>query len=59
MQRLGYEPAPVAMAPLERARFTAIDVPRNLLRMGAWWVNVRWRERRAGAPSERRTVAAD
>lgn len=59
MRRLGYEPAPVAMAFLERARFTSSTVPRNLLRMGAWWVNMRWRERRAGAPSERRMVAPD
>jgi hypothetical protein len=59
MRAMHYEPVEVPMSSAERIRFGVADVPLNLMRMGAWWINMNRRERTAGAPSDRRVAAGD
>jgi len=59
MRTLRYEPAAVHMNVAERGRFIVGDVPVNVLRMVAWWVNITLRERSGGSPPQRRIVALE
>ena len=59
MRTLRYEPSAVHMSVAERGRFIVGDVPVNVLRMVAWWINITLRERSGGSPSQRRIVALE
>lgn len=58
MRGMGYEPVDVRMKPHDRVRLVVWDIPLNLGRMGAWWINMVRRQRTGGSPSQRRSTQA-
>ncbi len=58
MQRLGYQPVPVAMSGGRRLRYLVVEVPRNLAHMAAWWLNTLYRNQVGESPRDRRIVDA-
>jgi hypothetical protein len=56
MRRLGYESVEVRMNLHDKVRLVAWDIPLNLSRMVAWWINTIRRQRTGGSPSQRRST---